>query len=153
VAQIIYETGDLLDADERYIVHGCNAQGVMGSGVAKLIRARYPKAYVDYRQVYETAGLRLGQIIWSDCERHVVLNAITQDKYGTDPNVIYCDYEAIRAAMRTIERSVDGARVAMPLIGAGRAHGSGKIISAIIEDEATTFQPVVYLVNGQVPTT
>lgn len=32
---IQYKTGNLLDTPDSYIVHGCNAQGVMGSGVAK----------------------------------------------------------------------------------------------------------------------
>ena len=33
---IIYKQGDLLECSEQVIVHGCNAQGVMGSGVAKV---------------------------------------------------------------------------------------------------------------------
>ncbi len=35
---ITYKQGDLMKASETYIAHGCNAQGVMGSGVAKAIR-------------------------------------------------------------------------------------------------------------------
>ena len=33
---IHYVTGDLLGATQKVIVHGVNAQGVMGSGVAKV---------------------------------------------------------------------------------------------------------------------
>ena len=36
--KIIYKQGDLLEAEEVVIVHGCNAQGVVGSGVALAIR-------------------------------------------------------------------------------------------------------------------
>lgn len=32
--KIIYKQGDLLSCPERVILHGCNAQGVMGSGIA-----------------------------------------------------------------------------------------------------------------------
>ena len=39
---------DLLNSPDRIIVHGCNAQGVMGAGVAKAIRTKYPEAYSNY---------------------------------------------------------------------------------------------------------
>ena len=32
---------DLLDIEQGMIVHGCNAQGVMGAGVADQIRRKY----------------------------------------------------------------------------------------------------------------
>ncbi len=43
--KINYVNGDLFATDIKTIVHGCNAQGVMGSGVAKSIRENFPKAY------------------------------------------------------------------------------------------------------------
>ena len=51
--QIEYRTGDLLEAAEPVIVHGCNAQGSMGAGVARAIRDRYPAAYAAYRAAHE----------------------------------------------------------------------------------------------------
>src|SRR5574343_1416503 len=160
---IIYKTGDLLSASERVIVHGCNAQGVMGKGVAKCIKDRYPLAYAEYRSVYETFGLTLGQTIWVVCDPHIVVNAITQEDYrrvATDPGV-HVDYDAVRAvfheinAVARMSKITNGVRkahgnviiesVAIPLIGAGLAGGSWKKISQIIENECTDTQPVVYL--------
>lgn len=162
---ITYRTGDLLSASESAIVHGCNAQGVMGAGVAKAIRARYPQAYSVYRTRFETQGLELGETIWVDCDPHVVINAITQDRYGRGPQR-YADYDAIERAFRRIDavahatQTYTGDRptppkvidaVAMPLIGAGLAGGSWSKIAEIIETCATHFQPVVYLIDGKVP--
>ena len=164
--KIEYRTGDLLEAPEPAIVHGCNAQGVMGSGVAKAIRAKYPAAYEAYAQRHKASGLPLGDTIWVDCERHVVINAITQDRYGRDGKR-YADYDAIERAFRNIDKvarltqNYEGDRkappkvidaVGMPLIGAGLAGGSWAKISAIIEDCAEHFQPVVYLIDGKMPT-
>ena len=39
---------NITEVTQGVIVHGCNAQGVMGSGVAKQLRAKYPEIYVDY---------------------------------------------------------------------------------------------------------
>lgn len=38
---IKYIKGSLLDTDAKIIVHGCNCQGVMGSGVAKQLKKNY----------------------------------------------------------------------------------------------------------------
>ena len=50
---ILYKQGDLTQAEEYIIAHGCNAQGKMGSGVAKAIRREFPQAYSYYRSAYE----------------------------------------------------------------------------------------------------
>jgi hypothetical protein len=42
-------------------------------------------------------------------------------------------------------------QIALPLLGAGLAQGKWSIISQIIEDEATDFQPIVYLMDGLIP--
>lgn len=156
---IIYKHGDLMKAAERFIVHGCNAQGVMGSGVAKLIRDRYPQAYNEYVDIHRSEGLFVGQTLWVNTHPHAIINAITQERYGRDENVVYVSYDGIRSAFRRINEvaaspsdaygEVDA--VALPLIGAGLANGRWSIISKIIEEEATNFQPVVYLVDGIIP--
>lgn len=158
--KIIYKVGNLLDAEESFIVHGCNAQGRMGSGVAKAIRDRYPQAYVAYHRAYLSEGLALGQTIWAKCAPHTVINAITQEFYGYDGRR-YVDYDAVGRAFAQIDatsqltkRSEPAARtigvvnaVAMPLIGAGLAGGDWGTIAEIIEDASTSFQPVVYVLK------
>ena len=63
--KIEYITGDLLQTDVKHIIHGCNSKGVMGSGVAKVLREKYPRAYQDYNDVYNNYGLELGDVIVS----------------------------------------------------------------------------------------
>jgi O-acetyl-ADP-ribose deacetylase (regulator of RNase III) len=161
--KIRYVTGNLLEASERYILHGCNAHGVIGKGVAKLIRDKDPDVYHDYRRMYEQQGnyLYLGQIVWVPGSTHYYINGITQKDYaskaGEDPNRVYADYDAIRKVIRGIDLRAwvfgDIESVAMPLIGAGLAQGSWTKIAAIIEEEAEHFEPVVYLLDGKIPTT
>lgn len=160
--KIKYVTGDMLEGSEHLIAHGCNAQGVMGSGVAKAIRDRYPLAFTQYRAVYEKTGITVGDVITVMCPGRVVFDVITQEFYGRNPNRVYVSYDGLRRAFSTIndcplvrlrtEAMGEPEPIAMPLIGAGLANGKWSIISQIIEEEATRFQPVVYLLDGIVPT-
>lgn len=153
---LIYKTGDLMVAPEPIIVHGCNAQGVMGSGVAKAVKSTYPGAYKMYRDAYETSGLELGQVIWNwvfypndDSPTRLVANAITQEFYGRD-NKRYVDYEAIKTAfgeIALVARDVfpdDPKCVAIPKIGAGFGGGDWNTIAGIIETSMKDFTVAVY---------
>jgi O-acetyl-ADP-ribose deacetylase (regulator of RNase III) len=158
--RIDYVTGDLLEAPEPVFIHGCNAQGVQQSGIAGLIRAKWPEVYTGYRAYYgehrQHGGL-LGRIAWVTVETDTgprrIGNAITRECYGRD-GIRYCSYDAIARVMAGLnayadEMQVD--RIAMPLIGAGLAGGSWRVISTIIESEARAYRPVVYLLDGLMP--
>jgi O-acetyl-ADP-ribose deacetylase (regulator of RNase III) len=158
--KIIYRTGDLLEAEEPVIACNCSACGLRDSGVAKAIRDRYPVTYKMYRNQYDDPeGLNLGDTIWVDCSRHVVVNIITQQDHGADGKR-HVDYDAVRSAMKEINdsrlwntRLLAGKphAVAMPLIGDGLGGGKWSEIAQIIESTMDRIQPVVYLLDGKVP--
>lgn len=156
--KIEYVKGDLFATDIQTIVHGCNAQGVMGSGVAKIIREKYPKAYERYRNEYEKSNsLELGSIIAVPCgdrvkdpeNYKVIINAITQDFYGRDGRR-YVSYDAVASCMQKINRLFELygiSKVAMPQIGAGLGMGDWNVIAAIIESELKNVKPYVYMLD------
>lgn len=119
------------------MVHGCNAQGVMGSGVAAGVREIYPGAYAAYRKAEETQGLFMGTIVpyFDTTDKIWVLNAITQEFFGRDPDVRYVSYDAIEDSFKAIRRMVPNTnieRVLFPLIGAGLGNGTWSVIEEII---------------------
>ena len=145
--KIQYVNGDLFSTDIEHILHGCNAQGVMGSGVAKIIKEQYFDAFAFYAQQYDEHGLKLGDVQFVPANGKVIVNAITQEFYGRDGKR-YVSYDAVAAAMRTVNRvlKLSGInRVAMPKIGAGLGGGDWDAIAAIIEQEMVDVQPVVYV--------
>lgn len=153
--KIEYKTGDLFAGPEKALLHGCNNRGVMGSGVAKIVREKYPRAYEEYQNAFRLGGLRMGTVVEVDCGDKVVFNGITQDGYGKDGRR-YVDYDAVEYVIHEVDTScryhgLDA--VAMPLIGAGLGGGSWKIISEIIEKNSRMFKPVVYLLDGVIPDT
>lgn len=141
--KIKYCKGDLLLADELHLVHGCNAQGVMGSGVARVIRAAYPQAYEDYITAHKQGKTLLGNIIVSVQDNgRIIHNAITQEYYGRDGKT-YVSYWAIAECFSKLE-SFNLGHIALPKIGAGLGGGDWQVIEAIIENILVRTQATVY---------
>ena len=139
---IITKKGNLLDA-KGIIVHGCNCQGVMGSGVALAIKNKWPDVYQQYRDSYELKSplMNLGQIIPVVVAPDTyVLNAITQKNYGRD-GARYVSYDAVTSCFEKVRgwaehfRQAESRNVSVnfPLLGAGLGGGDWEIISKIID--------------------
>lgn len=145
--KIEYRKGDMFKTDILHIAHGCNAQGVMGSGVARIVKEQYFDAYKFYAEQYDEHGLKLGDVQFVPANGKVIVNAVTQNLYGKDGRR-FVNYEAVAECMRTINRvlKLEGAtHVAMPQIGAGLGGGDWHVIASIIESELKTVMPNVYV--------
>jgi O-acetyl-ADP-ribose deacetylase (regulator of RNase III) len=148
--KIEYKKGDALNGTEKHLAHGCNNQGVMGSGIAKQIRAQYEPAYDYYRWNHTRQGLQLGKVYEFECNGKLIFNCVTQDGYGRDGEK-YVRYDAIAACMleicywfNTHEIKSITPRVAMPMIGAGLGGGDWTKIVEVIELNSNNFRPIVY---------
>lgn len=150
--KIDYRSGDMFKGGHKYLAHGCNAQGVMGSGVARIVNDKYHYAYKTYRHKFDSQGLNLGEVVRAsishrDSDKPTIFNCITQNRYGNDGQR-YVNYGAVQMCMVCLNdyfRVHDCmSEVAMPMIGAGLGMGDWGIIADIIERKSEYFQPVVY---------
>lgn len=131
-----YVKGDLFSVTSGIIVHGCNAQGVMGSGVAKSVKAQYPEAFKKYVADIKN-GMTLGDVSWFMGEL-AIASAITQDGFGFNGHR-YVSYDAVSVSFMKVFSVATkyGFEVSMPKIGAGLGGGSWTVIEQIILDAAT----------------
>lgn len=136
------KVGNLLHVTRGHIVHGCNAQGVMGSGVAVAVKETYPIAYQDYRKQHEEYGLMLGVAYPVAVTPDLVIwNAITQGTYGHGQRQV--SYDAIETCFAQINSQLTQYAdslytvIHIPLIGAARGGGNWEIIREIIEQTMT----------------
>lgn len=134
--------GDLLtERPNSVIIHGCNCQGVMGSGVALAVKNKYPEAfdqYVDLCNTYTTAEL-LGTIQTIIVKKGITLvNAFTQLNFGQGRQVnydaIYKVFEEVNLFMTELDEIGMQRTLYFPKIGAGLGGGNWRIISTIIEE-------------------
>lgn len=137
------QIGNLMNVTAGHIVHGCNAQGVMGSGVALAVKRKFPGAFTTYLAQYTQGGLELGVAYpYQDNNELIIWNAITQDNFGYGLRQV--SYDAVETCFAQInwhikEGGVDNDKftqpneVHIPMIGAARGGGNWEIIREIIE--------------------
>ena len=146
---VIVEDGDLTMSYANILAHQVNAQGVMGSGVAKGIKAKYPKAYQEYlshSKLKQRAILGECQII--DCDNKMIANLFGQFNYGRKKDVVYTDYKALRGALISLKEfaKVNNLSVAMPFkIGCGLANGDWEgVVLPMIKEIFNDYYVILY---------
>ena len=130
---------NIFDSGADIICHQVNCQGVMGSGIAKQVREKYPWVYGQYKRLCEAAKdctyLLLGhtQEIFIN-ETKVIVNLFAQDHYGYDGNC-YTDYEKLEMCLRRIKENWGHKTIAIPyLMGCHRGGGDWNIVYKMIEE-------------------
>jgi O-acetyl-ADP-ribose deacetylase (regulator of RNase III) len=132
-------------------MHGCNAQGVMGSGVAAIVKARYFEAYKVYAAQHP--HYILGEVIpVKVTDDLVIINAITQENFGTDK--VQVDYSAVEQACLGAKHLANFGIVKckdihFPFIGAGLAGGDEHTLMTIFDrqfsDSVTKLNATLWL--------
>ena len=149
---MIKETiGNLLEhVTTGIIVQQVNAQGVMGSGIAKSIREKWPVVFDEYSehldlldQIYPThskGDLFLGKMIPVQVGPDLwVCNIIGQQFYGKSSLVRFTSYDALDNGFRRLAKfaplfwdNESACEIHFPTIGCGLGGGDWGIVSAIV---------------------
>ena len=141
--------GNILDTDCNIICHQVNCQGVMGSGLAKQIREKWPCVYDVYKK--RVSPKELGKICLVNIVGNVpiqgVINMFAQDGYGRDGRR-YTSYDAFWSCLHEIRNILPkGDSIAFPdHIGCGLGGANWNIIRAMIE-EVLSADYEVYIVK------
>lgn len=124
---INYINGDLFKVTNGVIAHGCNCLGVMGAGVAKIVRERYPEAYTRYYFTCVTYSpddlLGVAQIIKVTKDLYIA-NCFTQKSVAkrSMSSTKQADTDAILESMQYVAEFCNDngiETISMPKIGAG----------------------------------
>lgn len=102
--KLIERVGDLFDYPGLAIGHGVNTQGVMGAGVAREFRDRYPEMFDTYRDLCRQGKLSPGEaMLYEVSASRVVCNLATQRFLGANALVSWVIDAVKDAATSLIE--------------------------------------------------
>ena len=143
--------GNIFDhpIENTVLAHGCNAQGKMGAGFAKILKDKYLQNYLAYQQANIDEPLKLGEVIYTNFDRHIA-NVITQLFYGRD-GTIFVDYGAITHGLRDVvlyakKRNL---KIILPFIGAGYGGGNDERLLSIFKDVFSNHPASLFLLDKQ----
>jgi O-acetyl-ADP-ribose deacetylase (regulator of RNase III) len=146
---IKYVKGDLLKADVDVIAHGCNCRGGFGSGVAKQVATKFPKAKQYYLDKFEEDGWKLGDVQFVKVYgERLIANCATQDAY-LPRGENHANYPAIEQVMVKLKNFCQAGNntIAIPKIGAGLAGGDWSKIEEIINKVFDDYEILVYTLD------
>ena len=110
--------GDLFTTDEQVIGHGVNTKGVMGAGVAAIVRDKFPETYRAYKYDCMWGLLVPGEAAPGPHENgKVIMNIASQMNPG--PNATYTLLERSMVFAVGLLRSAGIKSMAIPQIGCG----------------------------------
>lgn len=150
--------GDALELATGVLVHGCNTEGVMGSGIARGVKTRYPNVYEVYKQAQRDSGLSLGScsIALARDDLYIV-NAITQTLGASKDRLYPVSYDAIACCFRIVNTAMNQndpeftINLCFPLIGAVRGGGNWNVIQEIIKSEVSPQRKKILYVLDEEP--
>lgn len=142
--------GDIFLSNADVILHQVNCQGVMGSGVAKQVKEKYPVVFNYYKSWCDNPNIKqglLGQIqtvYTDDSEKQAIVNLFAQDRYGYDGKC-YTSYEALKSCLIKVNEQFKGKSVAIPyLMACHRGGGDWSVVSKMIEETLTDCDVTLY---------
>lgn len=138
---VIYSSGDLLAQAAKgkfnVIVHGCNCFCVMGSGIAKQIREKFPRAYYADKATTPGDKFKLGTYSVSNGKTFDIVNAYTQYDFNkSSESKDLFNYEAFKKILDKLLVDYPGASFGFPYIGMGLAGGDKDRIIGMLEEFA-----------------
>ena len=138
--------GDILTANntEKNVIvcQQVNCKGVMGAGLAKQVKTKFPDLFNRYLLICEQinnkkTGLGPGSVQYYDCGpnyRYIVANLFAQDEYGREPEKVYTDYKSLEKCFVHISNCFPNAIIRIPhKIGCGLGGGDWEVVKEIIK--------------------
>jgi O-acetyl-ADP-ribose deacetylase (regulator of RNase III) len=135
MTKLIEKTGNIFDTTADAIGHGVNCRGVMGAGIARQFREKYPDMYKQYRLQCDMFLLEPGGCMpWLTDDHKIILNLASQNEPGADARIDWLA-GAVEDAVHALH-DVGYKILALPQIGCGIGGLQWSDVLPALEDAA-----------------
>jgi O-acetyl-ADP-ribose deacetylase (regulator of RNase III) len=117
---IEFRTGDIFESKCQTIVNPVNCVGVMGGGLAKIFKEKYPEMFEEYKALCDSKELRPGKLHFYKADApwdHSILNFPTKDNWRNPSELDY-----LRKGLAKFVETYDQlgiTSIAFPALGSG----------------------------------
>ena len=121
IDKVIY--GDILKSNAQVLVNPVNCVGVMGAGLAKQFKEKYPNMYLDYREECKLNRLNIGQLsLWECPEQEKLIVNFPTKYHWKDVSSIESIRKGFNALIEVIKLLIQYRNIksiAIPMLGCG----------------------------------
>lgn len=118
---IKYSNGDIFNAKTHVIVNPVNTVGIMGNGLAKVFKDKYPEMFESYKKYCFTKDpnkkLTIGKLFLWKSDKYYILNFPTKIHWKDDSKLEYIEAGLIKLKHTYKKKNIKS--IAFPKIGAG----------------------------------
>jgi len=158
---VLETEGDLLCSHENIIGHQVNCQGVMGAGLARHVKEKYPNVFEEYKlecQIYRRERTLMGkcQLVKVNTDKWIA-NLFGQYQVGTVANDRVDNesldalqkkrYEALKQSLYELKSFAQQHHLSVALpyqLGSGLAGGSWEVVRQMIEEVFHDYYVTIY---------
>lgn len=125
--------GDMFMQNAELIFHGCNALGLFGAGVAKIMGEKYPELKEEYIELCNAKRFNPGEVLFYKTEDSWIANMCTQFYPGRNAKIEYI----VDSMAGVLEFALDNdiKTVSGPRVGCGIGSLSWDDVLAALEEE------------------
>lgn len=131
---INYVKGDILQSTDEAVVNPVNCLGVMGAGLAKQFREKYPHMFLAYKSVCDKGHLQIGDLFVYNTDLaapKLIINMPTKIHWKYPSKMLYVE-EGLWA-LRIYIQNNNVLSVSIPKIGTGLGKLSWADVKILIE--------------------
>lgn len=136
---IHYRNGDIFDIANACIsiglkpalINPVNCVGVMGAGLAKSFKLKYPLMFAEYNTICQRHQLDVGKLMVYDAQKLFIINFPTKKHWKENSELSYIEAGII--ALHKLNTKCKFDIIAMPMIGCGLGQLDWNDVQKIIE--------------------
>ena len=129
---LIFTKANIFDLDVEVLVNPVNCVGVMGAGLAKEFKNRFPDHYKFYKEMCEEGNVEIGGLGGSHIDGQVIIFLVTK-LHWKDPSKL----EYIEEALESLKNYIITHKrrsVALPALGCGLGGLAWKDVKELIKE-------------------
>lgn len=115
--QIEYKKGDILESDSQALVNAVNCVGIMGAGLAKQFKTKYPNMYKHYKDSCNKGYLSIGKLCCFKEKNKIIINFPTKIHWKNSSQLSFID-KGLDALILAIYK-YDIKSISIPMLGCG----------------------------------
>src|ERR1700677_1554729 len=140
---LIYLYSSLFDSPAQTLVNTVNTVGVMGKGIAKIFRERYPAMFSEYRKLCDQHQLATGNLhLWKG-DDHWVLNFPTKTNWRLPSKMEYIE-QGLETFVKNYEK-MGIVSASFPPLGCGNGNLKWTDVKPLIERQLSNIKIPIYV--------